>query len=271
MVVTTPLAEQEKLSSSDRRERKDKKRLHGNTGAPDRGSSVGVDGDTHHRKERDRYLGQDGHANSGDGKEDQHKRKLEEGELDENSKEYKRLHGDGRTLRDKKWDDYPDRTGNMRGVMPRGSAPGTPQGMRGGMYPDGGGRSAPYPDDRWSGRDRFSDHKRDRYDGYNRHPPSNYHRDHRDRDRGDRQYKDKRRYPPPPGGYSNNHYGMPPGGYYPPGDNPYRYAAGYDRGGGGPSGGGPGGAEFMDYRIGGGNAGGGRGEYERRQPPSANS
>lgn len=40
---------------------------------------------------------------------------------------------------------------------------------------------------------RFSDHKRDRYDGYSRHPPSNYHRDHRDRDRGDRSYKDKRR------------------------------------------------------------------------------
>ncbi|XP_065078921.1 chromodomain-helicase-DNA-binding protein 1 isoform X3 [Ochlerotatus camptorhynchus] len=259
-VVSTPLAEREKEKSgggsSERRERKEKKRHHGGPSTPERGGA----GD--------------------DGKDDSSfsavKRKLEDGELDENTKEYKRLHGDGRNNRDrdKKWDDY-DRDRGPRGGMSRGP-PGTPQSMRGGMFPEGGGggggRGGPYPDDRWSSRDRFSDHKRDRYDGYSRHPPSNYHRDHRDRDRGDRSYKDKRRYPPPPGGYPSNHYPMPTGGYYPPGDNQYRYAAGYDRGGGPPGGGAPGG-DFMDYRGGGGGSGGsgGRAEYDRRPPPPTNS
>lgn len=261
MVVSTPLAEQEKEKPliSERRDRKEKKRLHGGTGAPDRGGPE-------------------------DGKDDgsyQTKRKLEDGELDENSKEYKRLHGDGRNNRDrdKNWDDYDRDRASRGGGMSRGP-PGTPQGMRGGMFQDGGGRGGPYPDDRWSGRDRFSDHKRDRYDGYNRHPPSNYHRDHRDRDRGDRSYKDKRsRYPPAPGDYPSNHYGMPPSGYYPPGDNPYRYAAGYDRGGGPPGGGGGPGGDFMDYRGGGGEGRGGggggggerRGDYNRRPPPPTSS
>lgn len=253
LVVSTPLAEQEKEKPllSDRRDRKEKKRLHGGTGAPDRGGDDGKDDGSY-----------------------QSKRKLEDGELDENSKEYKRLHGDGRNNRDrdKKWDDYDRDRGSRGGGMSRGP-PGTPQGMRGGMFQDGGGRGGPYPDDRWSSRDRFSDHKRDRYDGYNRHPPSNYHRDHRDRDRGDRSYKDKRsRYPPAPGGYPSNHYGMPPSGYYPPGDNPYRYAAGYDRGGGPPGGGGGGsGGDFMDYRGSGGSGGGGRGDYDRRPPPPTSS
>ncbi|XP_055634579.1 chromodomain-helicase-DNA-binding protein 1 isoform X2 [Toxorhynchites rutilus septentrionalis] len=267
-VVSTPLADpiKEKPISSERRERKERKRLHGGTGTPDRGGLT-ADGDPHQRKERDKYLGQDGTDGGKDDGFSSVKRRLEEGELDENSKEYKRLHGDGRSSRDrdKKWDEYSERDrGGMRGGIARSSAPGTPQGTR--NFPDGGGRGISYPDDRWSGRDRFSDHKRDRYDNYNRHPPSNYHRDHRDRERGDRSYKDKRRYPPPPGGYPNNHYGMPPGSYYPPGDNPYRYAAGYDRGGG-PPGGAPG-ADFMDYRGSGG--GGGRGDYDRRPPPSTN-
>ncbi|XP_062547170.1 chromodomain-helicase-DNA-binding protein 1 isoform X2 [Armigeres subalbatus] len=260
LVVSTPLAEREKEKplASERRDRKEKKRLHGGTGAPDRGGDDSKDDNSFAAK-----------------------RKLEDGELDENSKEYKRLHGDGRNNRDrdKKWDDYDRDRGPRGGGMSRGP-PGTPQGMRGGMFQDGGGRGGPYPDDRWNSRDRFSDHKRDRYDNYNRHPPSNYHRDHRDRDRGDRSYKDKRRYPPNTGGYQNNHYGMPPSNYYPPGDNPYRYAAGYDRGGGPPGGGSGGsGGDFMDYRGGGGGGGagsgsgggGGRGDYERRPPPPASS
>lgn len=75
LVVSTPLAEQEKEKPllSDRRDRKEKKRLHGGTGAPDRGGDDGKDDGSY-----------------------QSKRKLEDGELDENSKEYKRLHGDGR-------------------------------------------------------------------------------------------------------------------------------------------------------------------------------
>lgn len=42
---------------------------------------------------------------------------------------------------------------------------------------------------------RFSDHKRERYEGYSRHPPSGYHRerDHRDRDRDRDRRLDKRR------------------------------------------------------------------------------
>lgn len=249
MEVSTPLAEREKekLSPIERRERKEKKRHHqGATGTPDRGAATAPLSDDH-RKERDRYLGQDGGTASEDDGPHGAKRKLEEGELvDENSKEYKRLHGDGRNNRDrdKKWDEYGDR------------------GRGGGMFPDGRG---PYPDDRWSSRDRFSDHKRDRYDGYHRNAASGgYHRDHRDRDRGDRSYKDKRRYPP---GGGSNYYGMPPGpggggggpgGYYPPGDGggSYRYGAS----------GGPGG-DFMDYRDGGRGGPGRGGDYDGRRPP----
>ncbi|XP_038114415.1 chromodomain-helicase-DNA-binding protein 1 isoform X1 [Culex quinquefasciatus] len=266
MEVSTPLADREKEKVPiERRERKEKKRHHqGATGTPDRGAASG---DDHRKEQRDRYLGQDG-GGAGSEEDGSHgaKRKLEDGELaDENSKEYKRLHGsgDGRNNRDRdnKWDEYGDRgrgggMGRNSGGMPRGA----------GMFPEGRG---PYPDDRWSGRDRFSDHKRDRYDGYHRNaPPGGYHRDHRDRDRGDRSFKDKRRYPP---GGGSSYYGMPPGGgggapggYYPPGDSgSYRYGAS--------GGGGSGGADFMDYRDGGGRGpgrGGGGADYEgRRQPP----
>ncbi|XP_055613161.1 chromodomain-helicase-DNA-binding protein 1-like [Uranotaenia lowii] len=266
MTISTPLADQEKEKpiSSNRRE-KEKKRQLGATGTPDRGATTN-EGDP--RRDRDKYLGHDGAEDGGS----PHgvKRRLEEGELEEDSKEYKRLHGDGRNNRDrdKKWDDYSERDRGARAGVGRGGPHGAQASMRGGgIFPDAGRTGAPYPDDRYSGRDRFSD-KRDRYEGYGRHPPTGYHRDHRDRDRGERPYKDQRRYPAP-SGYPNNHYGMPPGGYYPQGESPYRYGAGYDRGGGGGiSGSGPGGVDaFMDYRGGGGSgSGGGRGD--RRAPPA---
>lgn len=64
------------------------------------------------------------------------------------------------------------------------------------MYNDRDNRSSSsYQDssDRSWSRDRFNDHRKDRYDSYNRVPAGAYHRerDHRDRDR-DRRI-DKRR------------------------------------------------------------------------------
>ncbi|XP_050088665.1 chromodomain-helicase-DNA-binding protein 1 isoform X2 [Anopheles aquasalis] len=258
----------EEERSRSRRERKEKKRLQLLSGI-DRPivSESAV-------QQRSRYMaatGTTGPSSSGSGANDHgsdsggkdegssmhSKRRLEEGEYDENSKEYKRLHGDSRNHRDKKWDEYGDRD-RMRNVAPRSGGPSTPQGGRG--FPDARDDRGTYlPDpsmDRWRDSSRYgsvSDHKRDRYEGYgSRHTPSGgYHRDRerdrdrdwergdrdrerdrerdrsdrdRDRDRGDRSFKDKRRHAPSGvGSYPNSHYGIPPVGYYPPADSsPYR-------------------------------------------------
>ncbi|XP_053672247.1 chromodomain-helicase-DNA-binding protein 1 [Anopheles nili] len=278
--------DREDEKSGSRRERKEKKRHHhhhhlhhhaGGIGGPIMSDSA--------LQQRERYQQQQQAAAGGDNshhgpdsgtpvKDDgtaHSKRRLEEGEYDENSKEYKRLHGDNRNHRDrdKKWDDYGADRDRLRNVSSsRGGVPTTPQSMR--VFPDPrDDRAVGYPVEGGGWRDRFSvEHKRDRYDGYsNRHPASGYHRERerdrdrdrdrerdrdrdrerdreRDRDRSDRAYKDKRRYPPSgSGSYAGAHgYGMSPSaGYYPPGDSPYRYPMG----GGGyppssrPPGGGP--------------------------------
>ncbi|XP_058058662.1 chromodomain-helicase-DNA-binding protein 1 [Anopheles bellator] len=239
-----------------RRERKDKKRHHllgGTISGPIVSDSA--------LQQRERYMaataaaagGAIDHGSDSGGKEEgssmHSKRRLEEGEYDENSKEYKRLHGgdsrNHRGDRDKKWDEYGDRD-RMRNIGPRGSAPNTPQSGRG--FPDSRDDRGSYVGvdtsvDRW--RDRYGgEHKRDRYEGYLSR--IGYHRDRdrdrerewdrdrgerdrerdrdrgdrdRDRDRGERCFKDKRRHMPPgTGSYPSNHYGMPPAGYYPPAD-----------------------------------------------------
>ncbi|XP_049549302.1 chromodomain-helicase-DNA-binding protein 1 [Anopheles darlingi] len=255
----------EEERSRSRRERKEKKRLQllSGIGGPIVSESA--------VQQRSRYMaatgttgpcsssggGANDHGSDSGGKDEgssmHSKRRLEEGEYDENSKEYKRLHGDSRNHRDKKWDEYGDRD-RMRNVAPRSGGPSTPQGGRG--YPDARDDRGTYlPDpsmDRWRDSSRYgsvSDHKRDRYDGYgSRHTPTGgYHRDRererdrdweradrdrdrdrerdrsdreRDRDRGDRSFKDKRRHGPSGvGSYPNSHYGIPPAGYYPPSDS----------------------------------------------------
>uniref|UniRef100_A0A182X6B5 Chromodomain-helicase-DNA-binding protein 1 n=1 Tax=Anopheles quadriannulatus TaxID=34691 RepID=A0A182X6B5_ANOQN len=260
-----------------RRDRKEKKRHHhhhshhpgGGIGGPIMSDSALQQRERYQQQQQSAVGGDNSHHGSdavsaGGPKDDSSstmhsKRRLEEGEYDENSKEYKRLHGDSRSShrdRDKKWDEYGSERDRMRNVPPssRGSAPGTPQSMRG-AYPDE--RSpAPYPADGGAWRDH--------------------------------------RYPPPgSGGYSGGHgYGMSPsGGYYPPGsDSSYRYPMGSGGGGGGyppssrPSGTAPpvavvmptgagGGvvaapgvvvppADYLDYR---------RSEYDRRPPSAANN
>ncbi|XP_052863952.1 chromodomain-helicase-DNA-binding protein 1 [Anopheles cruzii] len=243
-----------------RRERKDKKRHHllgGTISGPIVSDSA--------LQQRERYMAAtaagaggaaiDHGSDSGGGKEEgssmHSKRRLEEGEYDENSKEYKRLHGSDsrnhRGERDKKWDEYGDRD-RMRNIGSRGAASNSaPQSGRG--FPDSRDDRGSYVGvdasvDRWRDRYGGGEHKRDRYEGYgSRHmAPSGYHRERewdrdrgererdrerdrdrgdrdRDRDRGERCFKDKRRHMPPgTGSYPSNHYGMPPAGYYPPAD-----------------------------------------------------
>lgn len=220
-------------------------------------------------------------------KDEQAKRRLEDsGEYEGDSKTNKRLHKENRSREKderKKWDDYNnphssssvggDRIPRTSSGPPRGATPTTPSRMPT-VYPQDGrpdGRTASGtaygdPRDPWcSSRDRFSDHRKERYDNYNRLPPSSYHRerDHRDRDRDRDRRIDKRRYAPPVGYPPKGHY-MPPASasYYGPGVD--IHATGYRERYAPP----PGSSlewnrsdREYDYRR----------DYDRRPPPPANS
>ncbi|KAG5676207.1 hypothetical protein PVAND_006056 [Polypedilum vanderplanki] len=168
----------------------------------------------HHNTERDRlhekYLGHDGGANNND--DEMHgKRRLEreEGEIDD-SKEHKRMASDGRN-RDKKWDEY------HRSRIPSSSS--SSSASRG---PLSNAQRMAYADGRYDAygpRDRYdypNDHKRDRYDNYNR--PYHRDRDHRDRDR---EMGIKRSRYPSSSAMGYSHYATHPHGYYPPPEHPY--------------------------------------------------
>lgn len=192
------------------------------------------------------------------------KRRLEDSEYEADS--HKKLHRDNRSREKddrKKWDEYSNShsssSDRMRGAgPPRGTAPTTPSRIP--MYSDS---RTPYGDpslDRWSGnRERFSDHRKDRYDGYNRMPQSSYHRerDHRDRDR-DRRYPPQLGYPP-----AKPHYLPPPNsGYYGPGGDVHNpgYRDRYPPQGGSLDWRNE--REYLDYR---------NRDYDRRPPPPSNS
>uniref|UniRef100_W4VRS9 Chromodomain-helicase-DNA-binding protein 1 n=1 Tax=Corethrella appendiculata TaxID=1370023 RepID=W4VRS9_9DIPT len=208
---TTGNSNDNKHRDKDRKERKDKKKQNNDRDNYDHRNND---------KERDKYLGHDT-----SGKEDSHtpgKRRLDDGDYDIDSKEYKRLHGDNRNNRDrdKKWNDRSRNSG--------GPNTGPTQSQRLPLYPpdlrDVRTNYPGEPTDRWNNRDRFSEHKRDnRYDNYNRHPPqSGYHRerDHRDRDRDRDRRLDIRRGYNMQSGYQNSHYNLPPGhpSYFQPND-----------------------------------------------------
>ncbi|KAL7044593.1 hypothetical protein ACKWTF_001993 [Chironomus riparius] len=171
-------------------------------------------------KIHDKYLGHDVSNNSNDDINDSHgKRRLEreEGEIDE-SKEHKRIANDARN-RDKKWDDYHRRTAAGGVSSTSRGLPPNPTQQR--VYPEG--RYEAYGNH----RERYpTEHKRERYDGYNR--PYHRERDHRDRDikrsRGDYHpinyhYPSHGYYGSPeevPPGYRERHPHLPPNDYYPP-------------------------------------------------------
>ncbi|XP_066991707.2 chromodomain-helicase-DNA-binding protein 1 isoform X2 [Anabrus simplex] len=138
------------------------------------------------------------------------------------------------------------------------------------MPVDGGG-------DRWQGgppgRDRFGgDHKRERFDNFQRGPGSGGSGYHRDRDRNHRMMDKRRFHPGGPSGYGG-HYGPPAqfgsGPGYPQNDIPPHF--GRERfpgpmGGSGGGGGGPSGGGYSDWR-GGGKERDYRRDYDRRPPP----
>ncbi|CAO1351026.1 unnamed protein product [Diamesa hyperborea] len=227
--------------NDEKRERKERKREKHHQKDSGQSGSNSKSVDTSSRlHEKYNYDGSSNHSNNSDTTEanNSEKRKRlekEDGEIDD-SKEYKR---DGRS-RDKKWDEYGSR-GSRAGASRQ---PTTPQRS---TY---SGRE-PYNESYGSGsRERYpAEHKRERYDSYNR-PPSGYRRE-RD-NRGERELsssgaKRSRGGGYPPAAQYGSHYMSQ--NYYPAEPAPYRerYEA-------------PIGSEYYDYNS--------RRDY---RPPPANS
>ncbi|XP_031638255.1 chromodomain-helicase-DNA-binding protein 1 isoform X2 [Contarinia nasturtii] len=212
-------------------------------------------------------------------KDDSGKRRLEEGELVEDTptKSYKRQHPDNRSGRSGKeersrWDSNDHEHGRVRHNSGSHSQPinpsHLPNAQRVPQNYDGRDRSMYNSGDAERWRDnRYNDHKR--FDAYNRGTPHGYHsrdnRDHRDRDRDrDRRGIDnKRRYQQPPMGYPSNHYISHNAPYYPPdaasipanssNAAPYRYP--------------PGNSSSSEWRSREQEFDNYRREYDRRAPP----